>query len=163
MAKDFAPGEWTKWKITPGEEQKYITELASLKQAKDNKKWWRIKTETDKGDTFIYEALIHSDNYTIRRLRSNINDQQPRELPVRENTHVYNRPMELTEESIQAAIVGNEKIDVPAGTFKTKHIRYGTPSTQGKINIWMNKDVPGGVVKYNLIQSEGAMLLQLNC
>ena len=154
--KDFAPGEWTKWRITPGEEQKYITELASLKQAEDNKKWWRIKTATDKGDTLIYEALIHSDDYSIRRLRSKINEQPPQELPVRENTHIYNRPMELTEESRQAAIVGNENIDVPAGTFKTKHIRYGSPANQGKINIWMNKDVPGGVVKYTLTQSEGA-------
>ena len=154
--KDFTPGEWTKWRITSGEEQKYITELASLKQAEDNKKWWRIKTATDKGSTLIYEALIHSDDYSIRRLRSKINDQQPQELPVRENSHVYNRPMELTEESIKAASVGNEKINVPAGTFKTKHIKYGTPANQGKINIWMNKDVPGGVVKYNLAQSEGA-------
>lgn len=151
--KEFASGEWTKWKITSDGEQKYTSELASLKQVGDNKKWWRVGAETDEGDTFIYEALLQTDDYSIRRLRSKINEQQAQEVPVSEKTYVYSRPTKLTQESIQAAIVAEETVEVPAGTFDAEHIKYDTPSNSGKINIWMNKNVPGGVVKYRLTET----------
>ena len=40
-------------------------------------------------------------------------------------------------------VVGQESVTVPAGTFKTTHLRSANDST----DVWVSRDVPFGMVK----------------
>ena len=51
-------------------------------------------------------------------------------------------------------VVGPESVTVPAGTFKTTHLRNSADST----DVWVNKDVPFGFVKS--VSRGGSMTLK---
>ena len=53
----------------------------------------------------------------------------------------------MTTESLNAAVVGNESITTPAGTYTAKHVRYSMMGG-GTYEWWMAEGVPGGVAKY---------------
>ena len=77
----------------------------------------------------------------------------PAEIPVQENTAAwYHEPMKLTPESLEAATTGVENITTPAGTFKARHVAYRDVS--GRAEWWLNADVPGGIVKYQVTNTD---------
>jgi hypothetical protein len=82
------------------------------------------------------------------RLRAKDPEGNVDEVPVTEDQYVYVAPAEPTEESIEGATVGEERITTPAGTFDTKHVVYSSQTEEGRVEWWINDEVPGGVVKY---------------
>ncbi|MFW6134242.1 MAG: hypothetical protein ACOC5R_01545 [Elusimicrobiota bacterium] len=145
--KEFKPGQWCKWQMkTQGETNK--AELALLKRMKNNREWWRMRMNLEnKKNEMIFESLINSTDYSLRRLRSKMGEGEPHEVPIAEGSYIQ-KPIKLTQESVSAATVGQTKVSVPAGDFTCDHVKYGDITGKGTMELWVNYDVPGGVVKY---------------
>ena len=157
--KEYAPGEYTKWKIADQEndgsdawlERAYLTKTA------DGKEWWRIKYIVNskegnamKSDTINFEGLFAADGSSMLRLRAKMpNEKDAKEMPVTENSYGYTKPTNLTAESMQGATVGTETVSVPSGSFSAKHVRYGGMGG-GTLDWWLSNNVPGGLVKYSV-------------
>ncbi len=158
--ENLKPGEWTKFLVTTygdgGEENTVEVEKAFLKKLPDGKEWWRISYISN-SDTVIYEALISPDRGELLRLRVKVPGSEPGEVPVTKETG-YMQPIELTEESIQGATIGTETVKVPAGTFRAKHARYRIPGSS-TIDWWYVDNVPGGVVKYEIRDENGHLVV----
>jgi hypothetical protein len=150
--KGYKPGEFTKFEwITEGQDP-IVLERAYLKVLDDGNQWWRVSWEDSEG-TWIWEALIQPDMGQMLRMRARDADGNEGEVPVSGQT-VYMPPAELTQESVQGATVGKEKVTVPAGTFQTDHVVFMAATGEGQAEFWLAPQVPGGVVKY-LISQKG--------
>lgn len=157
--KEYAAGEFTKWKIANADSEGSDAwmERAFLSKTADGKEWWRIKYivnskegNTTRSDTINFEALFAADGSQMLRMRARMpGDKEAKEMPVTENTYGYTKPINLTAESIQGATVGTESVSVPAGSFSAKHVRYGGMGG-GTLDWWLSNNVPGGLVKYSV-------------
>jgi hypothetical protein len=150
--KDYKPGEYTKFRWTMEGNDPITMERAYLKEQDDGKQWWRVSWEDSEG-AWIWEALIDPDTSQMVRMRARDADGNEGEVPV-SGEAVYMAPAELTEESVQGATVGKEKVTVPAGTFQTDHVVYMAATGEGQVEFWLAPQIPGGVVKY-LISQKG--------
>ncbi|MFB6346760.1 MAG: hypothetical protein ABEK50_13480 [bacterium] len=154
----YEPGEWTRFQIrTNDNENEIILERAFLKRTSDGNEWWRVTWTANDDKTWVYESLIDPNQGNLLRLRGKDSEGNVKEIPVQKGT-VYQQPRELTEESIEGAIVGSSTIETPAGSFSGDHVQYGAMGAQGDVNFWLNDSVPGGVVKYQMSHSrQGAV------
>ena len=153
-ANDLKAGEFTKFRITSGDDEPVTLERAFLKKLDNGNEWWRVSWG-DGEDTWIYEALMsEGEERQVLRLRARDADGNEGEIPVTEGTSVYNAPVNLTEESIQGASKGSERVTVPAGTYTADHIVYMSAAGEGQVEWWITKDVPGGLVKYLMNSKE---------
>lgn len=159
--KDYQPGEFTRWRArTPEEGVLQETERAFLGRTADRGEWWRMKTVTTaegtQPDTIILEALFKPDStneYLQRlvRMRAKLpDDAEPQEMMVPEQWSTWNLmgsfSAKPTRESIDGATVGTETIQTPAGTFRARHVRFG--SGGGTLDWWLDDAVVGGWVKF---------------
>jgi len=158
--KEFKPGQWCRWQVkNDGETSK--EELALLKRMENNREWWRLRLNFgNKEDEIIFESLIDSADYSLRRLRSKMGENEPQEIPVAEGSYIT-KPVKLTQESVKAATVGKEKVSVPAGNFTCNHIKYSDITGEGTLELWVNYDVPGGVVKYSFGSNGDSLVFEL--
>lgn len=156
----YKPGEWSKWKAT-GMDEGDEFQKAFLKKMDDGKEWWQITTtSTREGnkEEVVLEALFSApDEAGMRkliRLRSLFpGDKEPAEVPVQENTAAwYHEPVKITEESLKAATKGTESIKTPAGSFSADHVVYRDAYGIGE--WWVTDKVPGGLVKYQVTNSQ---------
>lgn len=151
---DYAVGEWTRWRLMDSQAEGEPDEMerAFLNRRDDGKEWWRVKYISDTGegrDSITVEALYDPDTGEFVRMRGKMpGETEAKEMPVEEGTYGYTEPRRLTEESLEGAVVGTETVRVPAGSFTTRHVRYGGMGG-GTYDWWMNDDVPGGMVKYS--------------
>jgi hypothetical protein len=157
---EYKPGDWSKWKAT-GMEEGSGFEKAFLKKEEDGKEWWQITSSSvrdGKPEEVVLEALFSAPDEsgvrTLLRLRSLFpGDKEPAEVPVQENSAAwYHEPVKITDESLKAATKGTESITTPAGTFSTQHIVYRDAYGIGE--WWITDKVPGGLVKYQVTQSD---------
>ena len=163
---DYAPGAWTRWKVTTDEDgDVQETERAFLARTADGAEWWRMKTITkhdDGADTVVLEALFKpegNDQYVQRlvRMRAKLpGNAEPQEMMVPEQWTTWNmrgsftgRP---TKESLDGATVGTESITTPAGTFSARHVRFGQGG--GTLDWWLDESTTGGWVKFSAIDNE---------
>lgn len=154
---DYQPGQWTKFEMTePDDDTKSTIERAFLVRTDDGKEWWRISLTEDE-DSWVYEALLSPDSSKMVRLRGKDPKGNIGEIPLTTTT-VYSEPTEMSEESIEGATIGKENISTPAGTFMTDKVEYLSTSGDGKIDWWITKDVPGGVVKYQYLDTDGNVM-----
>ncbi len=61
---------------------------------------------------------------------------------------------DFAERCATSGVVGHEKIDVPAGTFSTLHLRNDDDGSEA----WISQDVPFGIVK-GLVEDGGVLTL----
>ncbi len=158
-SKDFQPGEWVKFMVTGEDGSSYTLEIAFLKRTPDGKEWWRVSYIPTKNpqESLTYEALFTSDLGELKRLRGRFDNNEPQELPVTQGSYV-GKPVKLTKESIEGATVGIETVRVPAGTFRARHVKYGSLSGNGSVEWWIDEGVPGGVVRY-VIKDNGRVVV----
>jgi hypothetical protein len=151
--QEYRPGDWTRWRQTASGEGSGadMIEKAFLARTPEGNEWWRVKyVAGGEGDEVVLEGLFSADGSQLLRLRGRMpGENQANEIPVQEGSYGYHRPTPMGEESLRGATVGNPTIRVPAGSFATRHIRYGQAG-QGTLEWWLNPDVPGGMVKYQL-------------
>lgn len=145
---DYQPGDWTRFNIEASKDGSWIERSRLADDAKGNQ-WWKVKFhDGENNNTIVLEALLDPTGGKMLRLRGLFpGDKAPSEMPVDQQTY-YVPPQKLTPESIEGATVGTETITVPAGTFVTKHVRYGHPGG-GSWDWWASSKVPGGLVKYS--------------
>ena len=152
--KPYRPGEWTRWEIkSDGEVTKL--EKASLKKLDDGKEWWRISISQKEEEEITFEILFSPDLAQVLRIRAKFPGQEPGEVPVAKGTFAYVKPVELTEESLKGAKVGEERIKSPAGDFTASHVVYRVIGG-GTYEWWTTEKVPGGVVRYLLREKDAA-------
>lgn len=151
---EYEVGEWTRWRMVDSEadgEEPVEIERAFLNRTAEGMEWWRVKYVSDTGegmDSITVEALLDPESGEFRRMRGKMpGEKEAKEMPVEEGTYSYARPVQLTKESMEGALVGKESVRVPAGTFTADHLRYG--SGYGTYDWWFNEAVPGGLVKYS--------------
>lgn len=154
----YEPGEWTRWRIVQSEQEGAPPEFerAFLRREADGSEWWRVRyvvlgddgSGNARPDTILLEGKFNADRSQLVRLRGKMpGDTEPKEMPVEEGTYGYSEPIPLTEESLEGATVGTETVSVPAGTFTSRHVRYGNMGG-GTLDWWLNDEVPGDMVKY---------------
>ncbi len=157
---DYEPGQWSKWQASGMDEGEKFRK-AFLKKEDGGKEWWQITaTSVREGKTeeVVLEALFSApDEAGLRkmlRLRSLFpGDKEPAEIPVKDNASAwYHDPVAVTQESLEAATKGIEKITTPAGTFKARHVVYR--DVRGIAEWWLSDKVPGGLVKYQVTATE---------
>ncbi len=148
---DYEPGDWTRWRFTEnGETDGSWLERAFLRRLEDGREWWRVAMyDADSDDTVTLEALFDADRSSILRLRSQFPGQDIGEMPVGEGTPVYSEPLTLTAESLEGATVGTQTVQVPAGRFTARHVRFTDVAGVGRAEWWLVDTVPGGIVKYS--------------
>ena len=150
----YEPGEWVQYRATvPGEGETALDTLerAFLKTTEKGNEWWRVRGIRGDGQ-WIYEALVDPDRGEVVRLRAKDPEGNIGEVPVTENT-VYQSPQHLTEESVEGATVGTERVQTPAGTFSARHVEY-SGGAGGTITWYLAEEVPGHVVKYQVANQQ---------
>lgn len=147
----YKEGEWTEWLLHSENEEPTLLRKAFLNKLDDKKEWWSLQMKGKSPDeTMIMEVLFSANRDSIRRMRQKIGEEEASEVPVSENW--YTQPTQLTEESLEGSVKqSNVKVTVAAGTFKADIMEFGTVATGGKIRFWRVKDVPGGVVRTEII------------
>lgn len=152
----YKPGEFTEFEWVMEGERAIIIERAYLKEASPIQQWWRVSWEDEDG-SWIWEALIDIESSQMLRMRARDPDGNQGEVPVSGQT-VYMPASELTPESVQGATVDKGKVDVPAGRFQADHVVYLVPGGGGQVEFWLAPQIPGGVVKYSIIEQSGNLL-----
>lgn len=150
----YNAGQYTEWNISTNGEDKFSTRKAYLTKLPNGQQWWQVDFKT-KDDSMLMEVLFSDKLQSIRRMRAKFGSETPKEVPVTEGW--YNSPMQLTPESIEGAVVKRGvSITVPAGTFTCDQLEFGV--AQGvTLRLWRAKNVPGGVVKYEMTGNNGNM------
>ncbi len=151
--RGYEPGEFTEWSVvtTSRDDSENRMRRAFLERTDSGDEWWQvIYDDAETEDVIIMEALFSDDREQMLRLRAQFpDDEGPQEVPVEEGT--YQSPRVLTQESIDGATEGQETLTVPAGTFNTTRVSFGSgPSEE---TWWLSDDVPGGVVQHRVAAS----------
>ncbi len=150
--KQYQPGDYTKYEMKDHEDDsKIIIGRAFLKKLDNGDEWWRTSW-VDKDEKWIYEGLISPDG-TLKRLRAKDADGNIGEIPVT-GEKIYMEPAKISKESIKGATTGKESVKTPAGTFSADKVHYMAVMGEGSMDWWITPKVPGGVVKYELIESD---------
>ncbi|AEJ62378.1 hypothetical protein Spith_2123 [Spirochaeta thermophila DSM 6578] len=151
--RGFAPGEWVSFRITTSEGDELTAQRALLGRRDDGKEWWRVRYESE-AEEWIFEGLVDPEAEELLRLLARDPEGTEGEVPVEKGTWVQVGTVDLTEESIEGAVVGTERITVPAGSFTARHLRYTIPG--GDVSDWwLVQSVPGGVVKWTGTTADG--------
>ncbi|MGM0441764.1 MAG: hypothetical protein ACQEQC_05025 [Elusimicrobiota bacterium] len=153
--KEFKEGEWTSWNVTTDDNDKIKIDIAYLKDAGNNRHWWRLIYNSDE-EEITYEALMNHEDFSTRRLRAQFDSDEPFEVPVAEGGSYgpYGTPRRITPESLEASIQETVEVDLPAGSFQSRRGEFGVMMGQGQLELWLSDEVPGGVVKYQLTSEQ---------
>ena len=147
----YQPGQYTDWQISTNGKDEFLTRKAYLTKLSNGEEWWQVSFQT-KSDSMLMEVLFSDKLQSIRRMRAKFGNESPKEVPVTEGW--YTSPMQLTPESVDGAVVKKGvSVTVPAGTFTCDQLEFGL--TQGfTLRLWRTADVPGKVVKYEMVGNE---------
>lgn len=151
---EYQPGEWTQFEVQPAADEADTIHLerALLKRDPNGHEWWRLSWSQGE-ETWVYEALLDPAEEQLLRLRARDAKGNEEEIPVTEETAYY-PSTKLTPESIEGATVGEEEITTSVGSFTAQHVEYKSTSTKGKTKWWLSDQIPGGVIKYQMIEQD---------
>lgn len=152
---EYKEGEFTIFEWIIENEDSVNMEKAFLKKTADGGEWWRIAWTSD-DESVVYEALISAGKDGIDRLRARDSEGRIDEVNL-SGQMIYSPPYRLEDEEIVAMSKGNDRIDTPAGRFQAKHVAFNFGNGAGKIEWWVTEKVPGSVVKYQFVDSSGAL------
>ena len=141
----YKAGEYTRW-TGQGQDGKGIKlERAYLGDDAKGRQWWKVKWTSEDDKTVILEGLLDKQAQKFVRMRAKFpDDAEGKEMPVEESNY-YHPAQKLSQDSIEGATKGVEKVSVPAGTFNAKHVVFG--GMDGTHEWWLDLKVPGGTVR----------------
>jgi hypothetical protein len=126
---------------------------AFLKRLDNGQEWWQLVVSNEDDGDLLMEVLFSAGRQSIRRLRQQMGDGEPEEVPVSEGWYVA--PMELTPESLEGAVTQRAvSVEVPAGTYRADILEFGSLGA-GLIRAWRAQGVPGGLVKSEGVDPDG--------
>lgn len=147
----YEPGQWTEWES--GENGDTFMKKAFLKRLDNGQEWWQLVVSNEDDGDLLMEVLFSAGRQSIRRLRQQMGDGEPEEIPVSEGW--YAAPMELTPESLEGAVTQRAvSVEVPAGTYSADILEFGSLGA-GLIRAWRAEGVPGGLVKSEGVDPDG--------
>ncbi len=172
VEKEYTPGQWSKWEITPSDnpKEKQTMERAFLGKTADGGEWWRLKSimhnnrdGKDVVDTVTLEALFKPMGPQIKqlvRMRGKLpGNPDPQEMIVPQTMAMLPLTgafgMKPTPESLDGATVGTETVD----GFSAKHVKFGMGN--GTIEWWLADAAPGGVVRFKVSNNNGKGAYQM--
>ncbi len=151
----YQPGEWTEWRLNPGDGEPVVLRKAYLKRLANGNEWWQIRIPGDKPEeTMVMELLFSKDKHSIRRMRQRIGTEEAKEVPVTESW--YTAPTKLTPESLEGSVTRRAvKVTVAAGTFTADRLEFAAGAGQSTLRLWRARGVPGAVVKSEVVDAGG--------
>ncbi|HLR76789.1 MAG TPA: Ig-like domain-containing protein [Balneolaceae bacterium] len=149
----YNESEFTVWRMSGDNDDILTMKKAFLKENEKGQQWWRMEIiQDDEESKYVAEILFSKDKDKILRYREQIDAEEIQEKPVTDDW--YSKPIDLTEESIEGAVVEKAaSVETPAGTFTADLLKFG-PAPGTTLKIWKTEDVPGGVVKYQSLSDE---------
>lgn len=156
---NYKTGEWTEWRFNDNQDFSGTMRKAYLKKQKNGQQWWQVVfTPEDSGEPIVMEVLFAKDKSSIRRMRQQYGSEAAAEVPVTEGW--YTAPTKLTKESLEGAVVKrNDKVKVPAGSYRADKLQFGQSGMGGTLSIWRSGKVPGGVVKTQVDDPDGYQMI----
>jgi hypothetical protein len=149
----YKEGEYTVFEWTIEDEDPVNMEKAFLKELDDGSQWWRIAWGQN-DESIVFEALLDPGTASITRLR--VRDLEGiTEDVVLSGQPLYTPPQHLDDDQIQDLSKGNVRVDTPAGRFQAKHLAFDMGGS-GRFEWWITEKVPGSVVKYQFLDSDGS-------
>ena len=149
----YKPGEWTEWMAEDDTEDQTILRKAFLKRLANGQEWWQLTMTSTDEDDFVMEVLFSKGRQSVRRLRQQMGEGEPEEVPVSEGW--YMAPMALTAESMAGAVKAKRvSIKVPGGIYTCDILEFGQMGF-GMVRMWLSDDVPGGLVKMSTVEDDG--------
>lgn len=162
----YSEGQYTTWRSEGLQEGEWF-EKTLLREHDNGNQWWRVEThsKSDGGDesVVVMESLFSAPDEStgsrrVLRMRAHLpGEDAPREIPITEQdsrTWYLSDSRKLTDESMQGMTVGEEQVEVPAGSFAAKHLQT-KGSDESTLNWWVVDDVPGDMVKFTRIDPDG--------
>ena len=149
----YKAGQYTRW-TGQGQDSKTIKlERAYIGDDAKGRQWWKVKWTDDEEKTIVLEGLLDKKEQRFVRMRAKFpDDPEGKEMPVDEATY-YHPAQKLSQDSVEGATKGMEKVTVPAGTFRAKHVVFG--GVDGTHEWWLDTKVPGGTVRQLLKAGQG--------
>jgi hypothetical protein len=136
-------GEWAEYQVTSGEGDIYTMRRSVV--GKEGKMVW-FETKTTQGNQIsIMKILLDPDTGEAKRAIVKNPPERAMEIPLNMVDRAAETPGQRTPAKGKA-IVTQETVTTPAGTFKCTHVRDSqSPATDG---VWSSEKVPvGGLVK----------------
>ncbi|MEX2180682.1 MAG: hypothetical protein WD771_01445 [Gemmatimonadaceae bacterium] len=153
----YEPGQWTRWRMGGDGDDDYTIERAFLTRTDDGGEWWRYRSvsgDRQSADTVVLEGLFKPEGggmLQLVRMRGRMpGEKEANEMMVPQQMTMVSTlgmfGMRPTEESVEGATVGTERVTTPAGAFSAKLVRFG--GAGGRQEWWLADNVPGGWVRY---------------
>jgi hypothetical protein len=150
---DYKEGEYTVFEWNIEDDEPVTMEKAFLTELGDGSQWWRVAWSRE-DETTVFEALLDPRGSRVTRLRVRDAEGRTDEVTLSGNA-LYTPPQELDEDEIQSMSKGTVRVDTPAGRFQAKHLVFEMGGS-GSVEWWTTERVPGGVVKYRFLDSDGS-------
>ncbi len=150
---DYSPGQGTVWHVTSaatGSTQPVTVERAYLRLNSDETQWWRLALRGEKGTQgeLAYEFLVGTDGVVQKvRYKDPISGTIGEFVPAR-NDQPSAVASPVTRAQVESSFVGKDTVKVPAGSFTADHSRFTDPASGHRNESWVNKTVPGDLVKF---------------
>ena len=138
------------------DEDSVTLEKAYLVETNEGYQWWRVAW-TAEGERSVFEALIDAEAGTLEKLRAGDSEGRIDDIDV-SGDPIYVAPIPLSDEEVAAIGKGNVQVNTPAGRFQAKLLAFNFGDSQGKIEWWQTQKVPGGIVKYQLTDTDGTVV-----
>jgi len=152
----YNPGQFTEWQISSGGKKEFTTRKAFLTKLPTGQEWWQVTFVSHDKDSMMMEVLFSDQHQSMRRMRQKFGNEAPKEVPVTEGW--YTTPMQLTPESIEGSVVKKGVgVTVPAGNYTCDQLEFGVAPGM-TLRMYRAADVPGGVVKYEMVDKDGKSL-----
>ena len=114
----LSTGEWTAWELRgDAAGSDLMLRLACLKDMGAAGIWWQLGVN---GGEILYEALLDSSDYSTKRLRARMSEEEPFEVPV-DSAGYGRRGENISSESLNSVYVRTESVKVPAGSFQAEY------------------------------------------
>ncbi len=158
--KNFKPGSYVVYKVYDDEGNQVVYKVSILKKVKNDEYWVEYNINSN-GEKNIIKMLI-SFKDGIKRFIMKSGDGPAKELPYSMvkmmggdnfldafNNYMYDtyKAVNYEDKNIKVITKKNVRVKTPAGKFKCKYIKSIVKNENRVDEIYVNDEVPGGIVK----------------
>lgn len=163
LGKDFTVGQWVQYQMTapeiPGGEAELRFAIVGKEQ---DHYWFELSMNTGMGP-FISQFLVPGYPYERAEIKAAVikaGDQPAMKVPIQmlnmmQRQGGNNQAMEMAKKCGDAEELGWESVTVPAGSFRTLHLK----APDGSGELWVTDQLPFGMVKWSGTKGEQMALM----
>ncbi len=142
-------GDWVEYEITEPGAKSYTVRYAvtGTEVIHSETYYWLEMVDREQGGDIIYKMLVpYGFRGPAERMIMKVGTEQAIELPdgLNEDPDVSYRPYLFLQDEVKKGTVGEEKIQVPAGTFNSIHAKLADPGLDKTVRIeaWVQSKIP---------------------